>query len=35
LSEDVERAVSENVALYDRIMTHAPEDQSCQYLFAN
>jgi hypothetical protein len=35
LSEDVERAVSENLALYDRIMAHAPEDQSCRYLFAN
>jgi hypothetical protein len=35
LPEDVERAVSENVGLYDRIMTHLPDDQSCQYLFAN
>jgi hypothetical protein len=35
LPEDVERAVAENLALYDRIMAHAPEDQSCQYLFAN
>jgi hypothetical protein len=35
LPEDVERAVSENLALYDRVMVHAPEDQSCQYLFAN
>jgi hypothetical protein len=35
LSEDAERAESENVALYDRIMAHAPADQSCQYLFAN
>jgi hypothetical protein len=35
LAEDVERAVSENVELYDRIMAHAPADQSCQYLFAN
>ena len=35
LQEDVERAVSENLALYDRVMAHAPEDQSCQYLFAN
>jgi hypothetical protein len=35
LPEDVERAVSENLALYDRVMAHAPEDQSCQYLFAN
>jgi hypothetical protein len=35
LPEDVERAVSENLALYDRVVAHAPEDQSCQYLFAN
>lgn len=35
LAEDAERAASENVALYDRIMAHAPADQSCQYLFAN
>jgi hypothetical protein len=35
LSEDAERAVSENVALYDRVMAHPPADQSCQYLFAN
>jgi Alpha/beta hydrolase domain len=35
LAEDVERAVSENVDLYDRVMAHAPADQSCQYLFAN
>lgn len=35
LPEDAQRAVSENVALYDRVMAHAPADQSCQYLFAN
>jgi hypothetical protein len=35
LPEDVERAVSENLALYDRVIAHAPGDQSCQYLFAN
>jgi Alpha/beta hydrolase domain len=35
LPEDVERAVSENVGLYDRIMSHMPLDESCQYLFAN
>lgn len=35
LPEDVERAVAENLALYDRIMAHAPADQSCSYLFAN
>jgi len=35
LPEDVERAISENLSLYDRVMAHAPEDQSCQYLFAN
>jgi hypothetical protein len=35
LPEDVMRAVSENVALYDRVMAHSPADQSCRYLFAN
>jgi hypothetical protein len=35
LPEDAERAVAENVALYDRVVAHAPADQSCQYLFAN
>ena len=35
LPEDVERAISENLALYDRVMAHAPEDRGCQYLFAN
>jgi hypothetical protein len=35
LQEDVERAVSENLALYDRVMEHAPLDQSCEYLFAH
>jgi hypothetical protein len=35
LPEDVERAVSENLALYDRVLALAPGDQSCQYLFAN
>jgi hypothetical protein len=34
LPEDVERAVNENAALYDRILAHDPKDQSCQYLFA-
>jgi Alpha/beta hydrolase domain len=33
LPEDVERAVSENLALYDRVMAHVPADQSCRYLF--
>jgi hypothetical protein len=33
LPEDVERAVSENVGLYDRIMIHDPKDRSCAYLF--
>jgi Alpha/beta hydrolase domain len=32
--EDVERAVAENVGLYDRILTHDPKDQGCDYLFA-
>ncbi len=31
--DDVERAVAENVGLYDRIMAHAPDDRSCRYLF--
>jgi hypothetical protein len=35
LPEDVDGAVSENAALYDRIVALAPEDQSCQYLFAH
>jgi len=35
LPDDEQRAVSENGALYDRIMSHKPDDQSCQYLFAN
>jgi hypothetical protein len=34
LLEDVDRAVSENAALYDRVLAHRPEDQSCEYLFA-
>ena len=34
LPEDVDRAVNENVSLYDRIMAHDPKDQSCEYLFA-
>jgi hypothetical protein len=33
LPEDVERAVSENVGLYDRILNHEPDDRSCRYLF--
>ena len=33
LSEDVDRAVAENVGLYDRIMAHDPTDLSCRYLF--
>jgi hypothetical protein len=32
LPEDEERAVSENVALYDRILAHDPADRSCGYL---
>ena len=35
LPEDVERAVSENAGLYDRIMAHPTGDQSCWYLFAH
>ena len=35
LPEDVERALAENLTLYDRIMAHAPADPSCRYLFAD
>jgi hypothetical protein len=35
LPEDVERAVSENASLYDRIEAHHPKDPGCAYLFAN
>jgi hypothetical protein len=34
LEEDVERAITENLGLYDRILTHDPNDPSCRYLFA-
>jgi hypothetical protein len=34
LPEDEERAVSESVGLYDRILVHDPDDRSCKYLFA-
>jgi len=34
LVEDVERAVANNVGLYDRIMSRDPADASCSYLFA-
>ncbi len=33
LPEDVDRAISENLGLYDRLITHDPEDRSCRYLF--
>jgi hypothetical protein len=33
LQEDVERAVAENLGLYDRILAHDPTDRSCSYLF--
>ena len=33
LPEDVDRAVAENVGLYDRIQGHEPADRSCEYLF--
>jgi hypothetical protein len=33
LEEDVERAVNENVGLYDRILRHEPGDTSCKYLY--
>jgi hypothetical protein len=34
LAEDVERAVAENLGLYDRIMARDPASLSCEYLFA-
>jgi hypothetical protein len=33
LDEDVERAVNENLGLYDRIMLRDPKSSSCEYLF--
>jgi Alpha/beta hydrolase domain len=33
LDEDLERAVAENVGLYDRILAHDPADRGCEYLF--
>jgi hypothetical protein len=33
LGEDVDRAVAENVGLYDRIVARDPKDSSCEYLF--
>ena len=35
LEEDVERAMAENVGLYERILAHDPADRSCRYLFAS
>jgi len=32
LPEDIERAVSENLGLYDRVLAHDPKDPSCRYL---
>lgn len=34
LPEDVERAIRENLGLYERILAHEPSDPSCAYLFA-
>ncbi len=34
LPEDVERAVAENVGMYDRILAHESDDQTCDYLYA-
>jgi hypothetical protein len=34
LDEDVERAVSENLGLYDRILLRDKTSSSCDYLFA-
>ncbi|HUD24652.1 MAG TPA: alpha/beta hydrolase domain-containing protein [Burkholderiaceae bacterium] len=33
LREDEERAVSESLGLYDRILAHDPDDRGCGYLF--
>ncbi|THD81785.1 MAG: hypothetical protein E7812_02930 [Phenylobacterium sp.] len=35
LPEDVERAVAENLGLYDRLQARDPADASCGYLFGN
>jgi hypothetical protein len=35
LPEDMDRAVAENLGLYDRIMLHDPKERSCDYLFAH
>jgi len=35
LDEDVERAMAENIGLYERILAHDPADISCRYLFAS
>lgn len=34
LPEDVERAVEENVGMYDRILAHESGDRTCEYLYA-
>ena len=34
LPEDVDRAVAENLGLYDRILAHGPTDQACTYLYS-
>jgi hypothetical protein len=34
LAEDVERAMKQNLGLYDRILARDPADQGCDYLFA-
>jgi hypothetical protein len=34
LAEDVERAMKQNLGLYDRILARDPVDQGCDYLFA-
>jgi Alpha/beta hydrolase domain len=35
LPEDVDRAIAENLGLYDRIMARDPKGQSCEYLFTH
>ncbi|WP_373992054.1 alpha/beta hydrolase domain-containing protein [Duganella sp. BuS-21] len=34
LAEDIERAMKQNLGLYDRILARDPADQGCDYLFA-
>ena len=33
LPDDVDRAINENLGLYDRILAHDPTDRNCRYLY--